>query len=138
MKMVIGAGSNTIYAYFFDLINTCIVNSGIVFNKIQQNHQLPIFQSLVFRRTIVRKLIGTYKGRIYATPTAPIERRKSNEALPSRIDITHLPETQNVRKRCKLCTISKVENRTNIFCSTCNASLCLTKERNCFKDYHHQ
>ena len=126
---------------FFDLINTCIVNSGIVFNKIQQNHQLPIFQSLVFRRTIVRKLIGTYKGRIYATPTAPIKRRKSNEALPSRIDLphlTHLPETQNVRKRCKLCTISKVDNRTNIFCSTCNASLCLTKERNCFKDYHHQ
>ena len=123
---------------FFDLINTCIVNSGIVFNKIQENHQLPIIQSLEFRCTIVRKLIGIYKGRLYATPTAPIKRRKSNEALPSKIDVTHLPGTQNVRKRCKLRTISKVDNRSYFFCSTCNACLWLTKERNCFKDYHHQ
>ena len=45
---------------FFDLMNTCIVNSEIVFNKIQENHQLPIIQSLEFRRTIVRKLIDWF------------------------------------------------------------------------------
>ena len=90
---------------FFDVINTCIVNSGIVFNKLQENHQLQITQSLKFRHTIVRELIGIYKERIYAPPAAPIERRKSNETLPSKIDVTHLPEIQNVRKRCKLCTI---------------------------------
>ena len=100
---------------FFDLTNTCIVKSGIVFNKIQENHQLPIIQSLEFRRTIVRKLIGAYNGRIYATSTSPIKRRKSNEALTSRIDVTHLPETPNLRKRCKLCKISKIDNRTYFF-----------------------
>ena len=47
--------------------------------------------------------------------------------------IGHWPEPVDKKDRCRLC---QAYSRTK--CSNCILSLCLLKDRNCFKDFHHK
>ena len=48
-------------------------------------------------------------------------------------NIGHLPEHSEKKMRCRLCGSSI---RTK--CTKCNVHLCLTKTKNCYRDYHVQ
>ena len=52
--------------------------------------------------------------------------------------VNHLPDYSISWSwaRCALCAKQKIENRTYVCCVSCNRSLCLQKERNCFKNFH--
>ena len=47
--------------------------------------------------------------------------------------IGHWPEPVDKKDCCRLC---QAYSRTK--CSKCKLSLCLLKDRNCFKDFHHK
>lgn len=64
-------------------------------------------------------------------------RRSLQSAPPTdvRFDgIGHFPVWKDKRQRCKLSTC--VECFSFVVCEKCGVSLCLNKQRNCFRDYH--
>ncbi|KAG9335119.1 hypothetical protein JZ751_005682 [Albula glossodonta] len=40
------------------------------------------------------------------------------------------------RKYCVLCTKEKKRNKTIWKCESCNVALCITADRNCYKEWH--
>lgn len=59
------------------------------------------------------------------TATLPTLKRRTSEAK-------HMPILEEKQSRCRSCHY----NKTHFKCSTCNVNLCLTKQRNCFADFH--
>lgn len=113
----------------FDVLDTSVVNGYINYKSLNQNSKLSHLQ---YRQSVVRGLIGDFSSRKNAFPSGLIARR----AIPATVH-NHLPEVECKRKRCKFCQQQlKKENRTSIRCSTCDVYLCLTTDRNCFKEYH--
>ncbi|XP_022174122.1 piggyBac transposable element-derived protein 3-like [Myzus persicae] len=51
--------------------------------------------------------------------------------------IYHMPQMDSLKNatKCKNPTCSR-NNRTHFFCKKCNVHLCLTRDRNCFEEYH--
>lgn len=51
--------------------------------------------------------------------------------------IDHMPQMDSLKNatKCKNPTCSR-NNRTHFFCKKCNVHLCLTRDRNCFEEYH--
>ena len=48
----------------------------------------------------------------------------------------HLPEFQNIRRRCEYCYKGGIDLKTFLKCIECGILLCLIKERICFKKHH--
>lgn len=65
------------------------------------------------------------KTKKYKVSTTPV--------LDIRYDnIAHWPDYETKQGRCKFCP----KGYAHIYCKKCNAYLCLTPKRNCFKDFH--
>lgn len=66
---------------------------------------------------------------------------RTDSSLPldvSRYDrINHLPKMDLLKNatKCKNSPCSR-NNRTHFYCTKCNVHLCLTKDRNCFAEFH--
>lgn len=80
----------------------------------------------------------------FSPSTAPTSSKRSMEIRPGmdiRFDgIDHIPnhdgkkEASRSKMNCK--TTQGTAGRTHFMCSKCNTHLCITKERNCFKEFH--
>ncbi len=66
----------------------------------------------------------------------PKRGRTAAVALPdtdSRYDMYgHWPEYREKKNKCRLCKTGY----TRVYCLKCNIGLCLTSNKNCFKDFH--
>ena len=115
---------------FFDLLNIAMTNSFVVWMKLNPTSKMT---SLEFRRSVTRELILSHRGR---------ERMSSNKASRKRgavsypSNVSHLPVLSDIRKRCRLCADQGADFKTDVTCATCKNHLCLTKNRNCFHDFH--
>ena len=117
---------------FFDFLDISVVNSKIVYDKIQSTTAMS---SMDFRFSLPRSMSGTFSNRKRAIPTPrPSERSKGDIAMV----VDHLPQFAATRARFAYCSLIKLENRTFIQCMKCNTPLCLQKERNCFCEHHIQ
>ena len=115
---------------FFDFLDISVVNSKIVYDKIQSTGAIS---SMDFRFSLARSLIGTFSNRKRAIPASPPSKRSKGEIT---MVVDHLPQFNATRARCAYCSLIKFENRTFIRWMKCYIPLCLQKERNCFYEYH--
>ena len=133
-------------------ISVCLRKSGQIFLEIPPKRGRPSGLTLLGA--------NDYKGHSFVTSTASTasiateEPKPGNEEIISisgtnvqnqtpnlrdpirgnRFDnIGHLPEHVEKKNRCRLCSCTV---RTK--CAKCNEYLCLTKKRNCYRDYHTQ
>ena len=115
---------------FFDFFDIAVVNSKIVYNKIES---APSLSSLDFQYSIAQTMIRKFSSRKRAVPlTRPSKRSRG----PSFDIVDHLPDFAPSRVRCAFFLSKNVESRTYVRCITCNIALCLQKDRNCFQQYH--
>ena len=112
---------------FFDFLDIAVVNSKIVYNKIES---APSLSSLDFRYSIAQTMIRKFSSRKRVVPL-------SRPSIGPSFDIVdHLPDFAPSRVRCAFCSSKTVESRTYVRCMTCNIALCLQKDRNCSQQYH--
>ena len=115
---------------FFDFLDIAIVNSKIVYNKIES---APSLYSLDFRYSIAQTMIRKFSSRKRAVSLS----RPSQKSIGPSFDIAdHLPDFAPSRVRCAFCSSKNLESRTYVRCITGNFALCLQKDRNCFQQYH--
>ena len=117
---------------FFDFLDISIVNSKIVYNKIQSTAAIS---SMDFRFNLARSMIGTFSNRKRAIPTLQPLKRSKGEII---MVVDYLPQFASTCARCAYCSLIKLENHTFIRCMKCHIPLCLQKERNCFYEHHIQ
>ena len=97
---------------------------------------------LRFKLELAEQLIGDYHGRANRG-------RPRTAARDVRLDTTldHCPEFNDKKLECVVCNavrckrnVSRSEYRheTHFSCSLCNVHLCISKDRNCWKKYHHE
>ena len=127
---------------FFHLIDISVVNSFILFKEHQANnpddealHRPNDYALSNFREEIVRQLCGF---REYDDP--PVSTRsKPARSLPD-FEAVHMPEfSENIRRRCVVCyKQGRGEAKVFSYCSApqCGKYMHVTKERNCFKEFH--
>ena len=115
---------------FFDFLDIAVVNSKIVYNKIES---APSLSSLDFRYSIAQTMIRKFSSRKRAVPLSRPSKRSRG---PSFDIVDHLPHFASSRVRCTFCSSKKVESRSYACCITCNIALCLQKDHNCFQRYH--
>ena len=115
---------------FFDFLDIAIVNSKIVYNKIES---APSLSSLDFRYSIAQPMIRKFSSRKRAVP---LSRPSQRSRGPSFDTVVHLTDFAPSRVLFAFCSSKNVESRTYVRCITCNIALCLQKDRNCFQQYH--
>ena len=115
---------------FFNFLNIAVVNSKIVYNKIES---APSLSSPDFRYSIAQTMIRKFSSRKRAVPLSRPSKRSRG---PSFDIVDHLPGLAPSRVRCAFCSSKNVESQTYVHCITCNIALCLQKNRNCFQQYH--
>ena len=115
---------------FFDFLDIAVVNSKIVYNKIEST---PSLSSLDFRYSIAQTMIRKLSSRKRAVPVSRPSKRSRG---PTFDIVNHLPDFASSRVRCGFCSPKNVESRTYVRCITCNIPLYFQKDRNCFQQYH--
>ena len=115
---------------FFDFLDIAVVNSKIVYNKIES---APSLSLLVFRYSFSRSMIRKFSSRKRAVTLSRPSKRSRGPLLDI---VDHLPDFAPCRVRCNFCSSNDVESRAYVRCITCNIALCLQKDRNCFQQYH--
>jgi len=122
--------------YFMHLINTCIMNSHIIYSKIGKG-----CTALKFREELIRQIFSRY------TELSPLRPRTGRPSLedPLRLVERHFPtiippdpnsksKKPNKRSwRCHVCSINKIRSESKYYCKECNVGLCVYP---CFMYYH--
>ena len=132
---------------FFWILATSVTNGWCLYKricaqngiKVEEQKDLLEFTSDV-ASSLSSKCIPTRRGRGRPSTDTSLEQvakipRKAPTSAPNediRFDgFEHWPEHRSNRPRCMNCG-----EKTRVGCSKCNVGLCLTAERNCFKEFH--
>ena len=115
---------------FFDFLYIAVVNSKIVYNKIES---APSLFSLHFRCSIAQTMIRKFSSRKGAVPPSRPSKRSRD---PSFDIVDHLPDFASSRVCCAFYSSKNVESRIYVRCITCSIELRLQKDRNYFQQYH--
>ncbi|CAG4988027.1 unnamed protein product [Parnassius apollo] len=122
---------------FFDLLDIAMNNSYVIYCKLHEAKRIEgtLLTSLEFRQVVARSLIGSFSSRQRSLSSVVMTKKRisytQKRGTPSQVMV----KVSN-RKRCVQWAKSRIENRTNNTCSTCNVHLCFTTDRNCFVEYH--
>ena len=111
---------------FFDFLDIAVVNSKIVYNKIES---APSLSSFDFRYSIAQTMTRKFSSRKRA---ALLYRPSKRSRDPSFDIVDHLPDFAPSRVHCAFCSSKNVESRIYVRCITCNIALCLQKDRSYF------
>ncbi|CAG5009983.1 unnamed protein product [Parnassius apollo] len=122
---------------FFDLLDIAMNNSYVIYCKLHEAKRIEgtLLTSLEFRQVVARSLIGSFSSR-QGSLSSVVMTKKQISYTQKRGTPSHVMVKVSKRKRCVQCAKSRIENRTNNTCSTCNVHLCFTTDRNCFVEYH--
>ncbi|RUP43357.1 hypothetical protein BC936DRAFT_137299 [Jimgerdemannia flammicorona] len=149
---------------FFWLLDIAIVNSFLLYKKAKASDEithsafrlqlawdlinLASSMQLEIQHKMTRKRVRQQEDDEQPLSKNPRVTKNSTDFSPSRLILgdQHLPKFQDQRQACIWCRIlskagqimidKKCPPRSNIYCQTCKAVLCLTRERNCFAEYH--
>ena len=108
--------------FFFDLMVISVVNSDIIYKKLN----LKGMGLLDFKIVLTKSLVATYHSRSRNTPASHVSCR---EVLPASAPL-HLSVLQQTRGKCRYCYTGSIGNKTYIKCNTCGAFLCLISGNN--------
>ncbi|KAK1170655.1 piggyBac transposable element-derived protein 3-like [Acipenser oxyrinchus oxyrinchus] len=127
---------------FFQIVDMCVINAWLLYRRHCEQQEVNHKPQLTFRSEVAHTLLQAGKslkrkrGRpsMESTGDNPQRRRISQKPVDDvRLGgIAHWPQHVEEKQRCKFCI--KAYSRTQ--CEKCGLALCLTKERNCFKDFH--
>lgn len=130
---------------FYHLLDMTCINAWLLYKRINKGR--PGFKEL---RLVDFKLEVADALFSFNTKAAPergrpslekqiLEKRRRPNAQPipptdTRLDLTDHWTTMDKKGRCKMpnCT-----GQTRMFCTKCKINLCITSDKNCFFDYHH-
>ncbi|CAK1599853.1 unnamed protein product [Parnassius mnemosyne] len=133
--------------FFSHMMDLAVSNSWLQFKRDQIDKGVPlkkIQQLRFFKLDLGEKIIEMYTNEETVSAdseeevNAPTKRKKGKPTLPlpsmkrRQQAAKHMPLFENKQARCRHCHYNK--SRTK--CSTCNVSLCFTKYRNCYKEFH--
>jgi len=127
---------------FFHLIDIAVVNSFILFKEHQAKNpddealrRRADYSQADFREEIVRQLCNLSE---YDVPPGYTTKRPAPR--PDEFETVHIPEISDARRRCVVCYRERrVELKVSSYCSApqCKGKFMhLTKEKNCFKEFH--
>ena len=88
---------------FFDFLDIAVVNSKMVYNKIES---APSLSLLDFRYSIAQTMIRKFSSR---KRVVPLSRPSKRSGGPSFDIVDHLPDFVPSRVRCAFCSSKKVE-----------------------------
>jgi hypothetical protein len=158
----------TFFSIFFGLLEMSLVNAHICyteFNSASNNEsidtddddddsfnvqntssKLPLLE---FKRQVADGLIQMSKQKKKGRPSKQVvnpEIEKSNHRKFTATEEQrfmniglHFPVKAEKKGRCELCSVvHHRESRTTFKCIKCKTYLCLTADKNCFYDFHHQ
>ena len=115
---------------FFDFLDIAVVNSKIVYNKIEL---APLLSSIEFRYSVAQVMIRKFSSRKRAVLLSRPSKRSRG---PSFDIVDHLPDFAPSRVRYAFCSSKNVESRTYVHYITCNIAFYLQKDCNCLQQYH--
>ena len=115
---------------FFGFLDIAVVNSKIVYNKIES---APSLSSLDFRYSNAQIMIRKFSSR---KRVVLLSRPSKRSRGPSFEIVDNLPDFALSRVRYAFCSSKNVKSRTYVCYITCNIALCLQKDCNCFQQYH--
>lgn len=130
----------------YHLVDICVVNAWLLYRRDCAQRNETKFKKLVtFRSEIAIALMkqntsNTRKrGRPSAEPLTEIQSPPQKRVVvPNPIDdvrydeVGHWPVHIDQKKRCRNC----ISAYSRIACKKCNIALCLTKDKNCFYNFH--
>jgi hypothetical protein len=131
---------------FFHLLSVAVVNSWLLyrrdcdFEKMPQQQRIPLIKfQMKIAESLIRcgKAVPQGRKRLREDPVMALLKTPEASVRLDRVD--HFPVFLEKQQRCKLCAQRKSEKGgfTFIQCTKCCVSLCLTREKNCFYDFHH-
>lgn len=132
------------------MLDLAVTNAWLQFKKRELKREIPLKKIQQLRG--FKMELGEYLIDMYTIPEAedetsvdsdpenliPLKRKRGKPTthLPSKRRRTasakHMPEFVDTQSRCRHCHINKSRTR----CTTCDITLCLTKDRNCYKLFH--
>ena len=125
------SGGSYYLRLLFDLMDISVVNSLIIFKKLNPKGM----ELLYFKIALAKSLVGTYNSRSRNTPATHVFLR---EVLPASVPL-HLSVLQQTRGKCRYYYTGGIENKNYIKCITCGVFLCLisgNNPRSCFANFH--
>ncbi|KAK3726474.1 hypothetical protein RRG08_005078 [Elysia crispata] len=131
---------------FFELVDSTLVNSFIVFCKVTQEQQLSL---LNFLRSVALSLLAMSRppkmGRSLSASPCPSpvpakKRRKTEFSVSDAVRLeqagVHYVVYKKDRGRCEVCSAKGVQSRPHSKCNMCDVFLCCNEKKNCFLDFH--
>ena len=94
----------------FDLIDAVLVNSNIVYTKLDNDISL-----LNLKIAVGKALLGRYSKSKRSFPTIRPSKQKSHEESMPKAVPTHIPEFQEKRMRCHYCKNEGSDHKTFVF-----------------------
>jgi hypothetical protein len=117
---------------FFRLLDMTIVNSFLI----HKEHCQSAISLLDYRGEIACGLLAYTEH----SCTHHAKRKKEKFSTPDSVRLSiagiHWPLFTNIRGRCEVCSLDKVESRPLSKCSHCGVHLCCNVKKNCFVEYH--
>ena len=102
---------------FFDFLDIAVVNSKIVYNKIES---APSLSSFDFRYSIAQTMIRKFSSRKRAVLLSTPSKRSRGPSFHIADD---LPDFAPSSVCCAICSSRNAESRTYVRCITCNIAL---------------
>lgn len=132
---------------FYHYLDIMIINGWLLYRRVgeQKQRSTPLKQK-DFKFEVAKCLcmcgqsILKKRGRPSSQPDQmEIKRKKPNTSVLPPRDVRldgfeHFPVWGRKRQRCKY---SGCKGKTYISCEKCQVELCLNKNKNCFRDFHH-
>lgn len=133
-----------VFYYFLDMV---IVNSWLLYQRDCDSLFVPKKMRkdfIAFKTSIAHMLCLQGKdlskkrdGQSYTDIKKEYEKKRHRKPIPTlelRSDsVGHWPQLQQARQRCRHPTCKGL---TANICTKCNVHLCLTRRKNCFRDFH--
>lgn len=121
---------------FFHSVDIACANSFILFQEHRKdNPGIPelwrgtSYDEVAFREELIQQIFEHNEVAQGHAPFFP--------HLSPLDPVRHQPKRMEKRRNCKICYgKTKTQNRTNVFCSTCNVYLCFLPSRDCFAEWH--
>lgn len=127
---------------FFGFVDMAVCNAYVSY---RENHSMAL---LDFKRHVVQALVlsvSAKPSRNGRSPRSPrtvsnTKRRKTMESVSADIRLKnhgiHWPRLREKRQRCEMCSLKGIERKPFTYCQACSVTLCISKETNCFLEYH--
>ena len=112
-------------------MDSVVVNAHVIYKK-KVNAKMSL---LNFKIILPELLINRFSSRKYKITA---EEPQLTVELPQPLkEPDHIVQFTEKRQRCQYCfTNGKKDVKCFTYCKSCNVSLCVQKDRNCFKLYH--